>query len=194
MDRLASLPTTASWRHHGTRTGFEVVFFSASPLGHLLTGRTSADDGSSAWSIGYAVSVDRAWRTVDVHVSVSTVSGENRAHLTRDDLAGWTVDGEPRPDLHGCVDVDFESSAMTNTLPLHRLDMRKGVHVDVPAAFVRAPDLRVERLEQRYTLIDATPTRRVFQYESSTFDFACELVYDAAGLVVDYPGIAARHG
>lgn len=193
MKRLAALPTAASWRHHGTRTGFEVAFFSAVPLGFLLAGRTTADDGSSAWSVGYAVTVDRAWRTVDVRASASSASGEARVHLTRDDLDGWRVDGEPRPDLHGCVDVDFESSAMTNTLPLHRLELCEGDGVDVPAAFVRAPDLRVERLEQRYTLTEASPDRLVFAYESSTFDFACELLYDAAGLVTEYPGIATRH-
>ena len=61
----------------------------------------------------------------------------------------------------------------------------------MPAAFVRS-DLRVERLEQRYTLIEAGPERLLFQYESSTFEFACELRYDRAGLVVEYPGIATR--
>jgi hypothetical protein len=32
----------------------------------------------------------------------------------------------------------------------------------------------------------------VFHYESATFDFECELTFDASGLVLDYPGIAIR--
>lgn len=146
------------------------------------------------WSLGYTVGVDRDWRTREVRASASTAAGEGSVHLTRDDRDGWAVDGEPRPELQGCVDVDFESSAVTNTLPLHRLELRPGERVDVPAAFVRAPDLRVERLEQTYTLTEATPDGLVFHYESSTFGFACALRYDAAGLVTDYPGIAVRHG
>lgn len=194
MDGLAPLPTAASWRHRGSRSGFEVVFFAPTPSGHLLSGRTTADDGESAWSLGYTVAVDRDWRTTEMRASASTEGGEASVHLTRDDSDGWVVDGERRPELRGCVDVDFESSAMTNTLPLRRLELRRGERVDVPAAFVRAPDLRVERLEQTYTLTEATPQGLVFHYESSTFGFACELRYDAAGLVIDYPGIAVRHG
>lgn len=193
MDRMTSLPAAASWRHHGTRTGFEVVFFAATPGGHRLTGRTTADDGVSMWSIDYAVIVDRAWRTLEARASASTASGETHVTLARDDAGGWRVEGEPRPELHGCVDIDFESSAMTNMLPVRRLAMIEGVPLEVPAAFVRAPDLRVERLEQRYTLVEAAPERVVFHYESSTFGFACELVYDGAGLVTGYPGIATRH-
>lgn len=97
-----------------------------------------------------------------------------------------------QPELEGCFDVDFESSAVTNTLPLHRLDFIEGVGVDVPAAFVRADDLRVERLEQRYTLMEADREQILFHYESSTVDFACDLRYDSSGLVLKYPGIAIR--
>jgi hypothetical protein len=32
----------------------------------------------------------------------------------------------------------------------------------------------------------------LFRYESSTFEFACDIQYDRAGLVVEYPGIAVR--
>ena len=32
-----------------------------------------------------------------------------------------------------------------------------------------------------------------FDYTSSTFDFACQLVFDGSGIVTDYPGIGRRH-
>lgn len=35
----------------------------------------------------------------------------------------WLLDGEPAPHLEGCRDVDLESSAMTNSLPLHRMEL-----------------------------------------------------------------------
>jgi hypothetical protein len=138
------------------------------------------------------VTVDRSWRTLTVHATNETVSGKRVITLTRNGADAWTVDGDPRPDLTGCVDIDFESSAVTNTLPLHRLEFVVGTAVDVPAAYVRASDLRVERLEQRYTLRETTPDFSTFHYESSTFGFECDLRYDAAGLVLEYPGIATR--
>jgi len=56
---------------------------------------------------------------------------------------------------------------------------------------VRATTLTVERLEQRYTrLPDDAAGRARFDYWSP--DLRCALVYDAAGLVLDYPGIAIR--
>lgn len=190
--RLTTLPGGASWTHTGVRAGFEVAFFRVLSGGHRLTGHTTAHESAALWSVGYDVSVDRSWTTVAVQASSLTNTGRSEVTLARDDAGRWTVNGEPRPELDGCVDVDFESSAVTNTLPVHRLDFIEGVGVDVPAAFVRAEDLRVERLEQRYTLIDAGPDLMVFHYESPTFEFTCDLRYDSSGLVLEYPGIAIR--
>lgn len=192
--RLKTPPAGASWTHTGARTGFEVAFFEDLDAGHRLSGHTTANESSALWSVGYDVAVDRLWRTVTVRASNLTDAGQEKLTLTRDSDGRWTANGEQRPDLHGCGDVDFESSAVTNTLPLHRLDFIEGVGVDVPAAFVRADDLRVERLEQRYTLMKADREQILFHYESSTFEFACDLRYDRSGLIVEYPGIAIREG
>ena len=185
--QLKSMPRAASWLHVEVRVGFEVLFV----VGHRLRGRTSAREGESTWYVGYEIDVDPDWRTRSVHAINSTASGDREVVLERS-TDGWTVDGVARPDLDGCLDVDFESSAVTNTLPIHRLPFVVGEAYDVPAAFVQADDLSVIRLEQRYTLLSSDDRRHVFHYESATFDFACELTYDASGLVLDYPGIAVR--
>jgi uncharacterized protein len=65
--------------------------------------------------------------------------------------------------------------------------------VDVPAAFVRAEDLAVVRLEQSYRCVHRTEDRIVVAYTSTTFDVACDLVLDRSGLVVEYPGLGRRH-
>lgn len=185
--KLTALPVAASWTHTGARVGFEVLFTGPG----LLRGRTSAREGDVPWYVGYDITVDADWTTRSVHAVNSTADGDREVVLERN-ADGWTVDGTARPDLDGCLDVDFESSAVTNTLPIHRLPFEAGTSYEVPAAFVRAEDLSVQRLEQRYTLIRTEHDRFVFDYESSTFDFECELTYDATGLVLDYPGIAVR--
>jgi hypothetical protein len=90
--------------------------------------------------------------------------------------------------LDGCLDVDLEASAMTNTLPIHRFGTEDNLVHDAPAAYVRVSNLVVERLEQRYV----RRASGIYDYEAPAFDFGCQLRYDSSGLVVDYPGIAVR--
>jgi hypothetical protein len=92
------------------------------------------------------------------------------------------------------LDVDLEASAMTNTFPVHRLELPVGERAGVPAAYVRAPSLAVERLEQTYTRVDDEDGVEQYDYEAPAFDFGCRLAYDHSGLVLQYPGIARRSG
>jgi hypothetical protein len=128
-------------------------------------------------------------------VEASGISSSGTHHVIAEVRDGrWWVDGTERPDLDGCVDIDFEFSLVTNTLPVHRLDLTSTSPVDVPAAFVRAVDLRVERIEQSYVCRQSVEDQFFFDYTSTTFDFGCRLVFDTSGLVTDYPGIGHRHG
>jgi hypothetical protein len=77
-------------------------------------------------------------------------------------------------------------------LPVNRLGLDLGDQADAPAAYVRALDLRVERLEQQYIRLPDDSDRSRYDYRAPRFDFACVLVYDEFGLVRDYPGIAVR--
>jgi hypothetical protein len=193
--RLDPLPDVSAWTHSGVRAGFEVLFAEPTADGCVLRGHTTAVEGPQAWSVGYRIEVDARWCTRRAEVRAVSAVGTVRTVLERtgpDDDARWLVDGVPRPDLDGCLDVDLESSAVTNTLPVHRLDPEPGESHPVPAVFVRAGDLGVERLDQEYRLRSRTPTVIRFDYASSTFDFECVLVYDGSGLVLKYPGIAVR--
>ena len=82
---------------------------------------------------------------------------------------------------------------MTNTLPVHRLGLAEGGQAESPAAYVRALDLNVERLEQSYRRIADDGGRQRYDYAAPAFGFTACLAYDQSGLVVDYPGIARRH-
>ena len=73
---------------------------------------------------------------------------------------------------------------------MHRLELAPGRLTDAPAAYVQALDLSVVRLEQTYRRLDD----RRFDYASTAFGFEAILEYDAAGLILDYPGIAVRVG
>ena len=81
---------------------------------------------------------------------------------------------------------------MTNALPVHRMDLRVGDRASAPAAYVRAVDLSLERLGQDYVRTADEGGHQRYEYAAPAFGFACRLVYDESGLVLDYPGIAVR--
>ena len=185
-------PRLAAWQHREARSGFEVVFLNADGDGCRIEGQTAAVEDGEAWAVHYLVSLDPAWITRSARVSGLAASGRLERRLEADGAGGWQVDGEPAPRLDGCLDVDLESSSLTNAFPVHHLGLEIGQAADAPAAYVRALDLSVERLEQRYLRLGDDGNRRRYHYTAPRFDFACELVYDEFGLVLDYPGIAVR--
>jgi uncharacterized protein len=158
----------------------------------VFEGDTAAVEGGEAWSVQYAVSLGPNWHTRSARVTGLSTSGRHERTLQSDGGGRWWIDGEPAPHLDGCFDVDLESSTFTNALPVHRLELGVGDHADAPAAYVRSVDLGVERLEQRYLRLEDDGGRERYRYAAPAFGFECELLYDKAGLLLDYPGIAVR--
>ena len=189
---FSELPSTAAWRHRDARQGFESVFLASDRSGYRLEGHTSAVEQGQVWAVSYVIALDRHWRTRRAVVRGRSASGDREVRLEGDGSGRWRLNGSDVAGLGGCLDVDLESSACTNTIPVHRLGADADPGAEAPAAYVRALDLTVERLEQRYTHLGDGRSGRRYEYSSPTFDFECTLVYDSAGLVLEYPGIASR--
>jgi hypothetical protein len=191
---FASVPATAAWRHRGARTGFEVVYFQASGAGCQIEGWTTAVEDGDTWAVEYAIELDAGWATRSARIRGRSRAGFSWRALEADGAGRWLVDGDIAAHLDGCLDVDLESSAMTNALPVRRMSLPAGAGAAAPAVYVRAAGLAVERLEQTYVRTADEATRQCYDYSAPAFDFGCRLVYDESGLVVDYPGIAVRAG
>lgn len=185
-------PTSAAWSHHDARTGFEVVFFRPLAEGHLIIGATTAVENGHSWIVSYEIRIDVAWRTRSAQVTGRSDAGRFTRLLTTDGKGRWHVDEESAPHLDGCQDIDLESSAVTNALPVRRLTLSTGATAQAPAAYVRALDLRVERLEQQYTHTSDHGEQQHYNYSAPDLNFSTQLSYDEAGLVLEYPGLAAR--
>lgn len=185
-------PATACWQHCGARSGFEVAYFSAREYGWRIDGTTAAIEGAQTWVVTYRVEVDATWATRSARITARSVMGSRQTLLESDGAGHWLVEGELAPHLDGCMDVDLESSAMTNTLPVHRLGLPPGARADAPAAYVHALTLAADRLDQVYRRIPDEAAHQRYDYAAPAFDFTSRLVYDESGLVVDYPGIAVR--
>ena len=185
-------PPFAAWRHRDAREGFEVVFLGRLPSGYRLEGGTTAVEDGEPWKVDYRVDLDLNWVTGGAHVSGRSQAGAHEIRIEADGLGSWTVNGVPRPDLQGCLDLDLESSSLTNALPVHRLRLQVGESADAPAVYVRARDLSVERLEQHYRRVDDEGERQRYDYAAPRFDYRERLTYDASGLILAYPGLAER--
>jgi hypothetical protein len=191
---MAGMPEQASaaWRHRDARAGFEVVFARAGGAGRRAEGSTSAVEDGAPWIVSYEIDLAPDWTTRGARVVSRSRRGRREVRLRTDGAGGWLVDGTRAPHLDGCLDVDLESSALTNAFPVGRLRLEVGEAAAAPAAYVRALDLRVERLEQRYVrLADEGPGER-YRYAAPAFGFVSVLTYGADGLVDDYPGLATR--
>lgn len=185
------LPASAAWQHQEARDGFEVVFLHDDD-GYRLDGDTAAIEDGEAWAVQYVINLTPSWLTRSAWLSGRSAPGAHELTLEADGGGSWRINGVPAPHLDGCLDVDLESSSLTNALPVHRLGLEIGQEADAPAAYVRAVDLSVERLEQRYVRLQDAGNGQRYRYTAPRFGFECELSYDEAGLVLDYPGIATR--
>jgi uncharacterized protein len=189
-----ALPATAAWRHLDVRSGFEVVYLRELGEGWSIEGRTAAIESGRTWVVDYEISVDADGATRAAAVRSRSASGTRSTTLRATGEGRWTVDGQAAPHLDDCLDVDLEASVFTNALPVRRLGLACGEGSGAPAAYVRALDVVVERLEQSYVRTADNCGRQRFDYSAPLFGFACELVYDESGLLLDYPGIAVRAG
>lgn len=190
---FSDLPPAAAWRHGDSRTGFEVVSFSRVGGGWSAAGCTTAIEGGAAWWVEYDIELDASFVTRRATIAARIGPNPVSSILVEADGSGsWLVDGHPAPQLSGCLDVDLESSAMTNALPMRRMSLEVGDAARAPAVYVRVRGLNVERLEQHYLRRPNEGPGTSYDYEAAAFEFACRIDYDQSGLVVTYPGIAER--
>ena len=180
---LTGMPEFAAWRFVDGVDGFEVVY----PARGTLRGHTSAVEDGRPYAVGYEIELDERWHTRRARVWADTLDRTGEIVLASDGDGTWTLDGVPAPHLDGLIDVDLEASACTNTLPIHRMSFPMDQVVAAAAVYVQALDLSVTRLDQTYRRIDG----HRFAYTSEP-DFQAVLAYDAAGLIIDYPGVARR--
>lgn len=188
---FAPFPRSAAWQHQGVRDGFEVAFFRQTTRGIEIETLISAVEQGEPWSVRAFLLLNPDWKTRAARVREYSNSGQRELSIEGDGLGHWLIDGSSQPALDGCLDVDLESSALTNAMPVHRLSLTVGDSAEAPAVYVRL-GLGVARLEQHYRRLDDYDSGQRFDYESPAFDFRCVLRYDLSGLVVSYPGIATR--
>ena len=151
--------------------------------GHLLlSGQITSVMNHAPSFVNYSVACDQNWGTREAHVHMNSGGVPSLVRLLRRDDGQWQVDGEDREDLNGAIDLDVQWTPATNSLPINRLQLKVGETRHVEAAWVRLPEMRVERLSQRYTRL----RENVYHYQNSDGSFEAELIVDDQGFVERY--------
>ena len=148
--------------------------------GLSLVGTVLGAEGGLPVRTEYRILTDAAGLTSAVSVRDLRGFEQRTLALARDAKGNWTVDGAPVRALKSCTDVDLGCSPATNTLPIRRLRLAVGASHTIRAAWVRFPELVVEKAAQTYTRLDEF----TYRYASGTFE--AELTVDDDGLVAAY--------
>jgi hypothetical protein len=109
--------------------------------------------------------------------------------LSRGKDGSWyDMHADDLPELAGCVDIDFEMTPFTNTLPIRRVPLAIGETRRFRMAYIPADTLEPFADEQIYTRLD----ERLYRFEEADGSFSAEITVDDDGMVVDYPGLFER--
>jgi hypothetical protein len=131
----------------------------------------------SDYRFSYALETSNMFVSERLQAELETVSGVRTLDLRRG----------TKPLKDDVLDLDVSGSPLFNSLPVLRDRLHEGAAArDYTMAFVRLPELSVERSAQRYVPLEHGAVR----YRSGTF--SADLEFDADGFVVRYPGLAER--
>ncbi len=160
------------------------------------------------YRLEYVLTTTESFRTSSLRVHTSGVGWRRSLELHRDGSGSWRIvsDAEGSLDaappggdaalLRGAVDCDLGLCPLTNTMPVLRNGLLTGgdpVELSVP--WVSVPDLAVSVSRQTYTPVgkaEGYPDGAAAVRFDDDSGFSADIVFDADGLVLDYPGIARR--
>jgi 8-oxo-dGTP pyrophosphatase MutT (NUDIX family) len=152
---------------------------------HAGTGGWAFPD-ERPFRVRYRIVCDGQWRPRRVD---ARATGGASITLETDGAGRWIdAQGEPLRDLDGALDVDVAACAFTNTPTIRRLALGPGASAVGAVVYVRIPSLVVERVEQRYTCLDAGR----FRYENLTTPYDTVIDVDADALTLHYPDVFDR--
>ncbi len=136
--------------------------------------------GAEGFGLRYRWELDASWRTRRLRID-RTDAIEKSLLIERIGDTGWQIDGEVRPDLAGCHEVDVSATPFCNTLAIRRLGEAGG---EMLALFVDAPALTCQPSRQRYEPLGHRAWRYIDKGVSDGFTARLDL--DEDGLVAKY--------
>jgi hypothetical protein len=139
--------------------------------------------GEEPFGLRYVWTLDDAWRTRSLCLDVRG-DEDSSLMLERAGPASWRLNGQLRPDLEGCDEVDVSATPFCNSLAIRHLEHRSGELVTV---YVDVPKLSATPSRQRYEALGASRWRYLDLGVVAGFEALLDL--DEDGLVCRYEGL-----
>ena len=169
-------------------TGLEYAKLVAIDSEWYLTGSVVVVQDTMPCELRYRVVIDQRWHTVSADIRGTLGLQPVSIQIANDPQLGWAMNGGLCAGLDACIDIDLSFTPATNTLPIRRLDLTVGDSADVSVAWLRFPEMSLERMDQRYTRTGES----TYRFESGGGTFVREITVNAEGVVVSYPGLWER--
>ncbi len=188
----AALDRAVSWAPW-EGPGLEHSRLRAGDIGFVGSGTVLGISEGAPFRLYYRIKCDSDWRVRKVILELAGPSGEVARTLRADGRGHWrTEEGDPIPELDGCLDIDISVTPLTNALAIRRLGLKPGQARDVRVLNVDGPRLKMSVAEHRYTCREQGERGGVVTFEVLPNRFSADLATDADGLVHDYPGLFRR--
>jgi len=165
--------------------GHDGCLLSKAGSGWSLKGQAVFLQEGAPCGLSYEIDCDARWRTRAARVAGFLDGDALHYRFDRLDDDGWVLNGKKQTQVAGLIDLDLGFTPASNLLPIRRLDLRPGVPIPAPAAYLAFPELRLERLDQTYCRLD----NNRYAYAAPKFGYDQVLEVLPSGFIVDYPGV-----
>jgi uncharacterized protein len=142
---------------------------------------------SKNFSARYHIVTNANWQTLTAAVGI-TIADDTKELLEGDGDGSWQLDGQPAPQLEGCIDIDIPLTPFTNTLPINRLKMQDGEQQKIKVVYLDLLEDSMSMVQQLYKKLPGSK----YNYQNIPNDFEANIEVDEDGLVKDYPGLFHR--
>ncbi len=176
---MSALSVTRKW-HRLDEPGLEVLHVRGDNNG-ILAISSVVHAGAEAFGLSYRWQLDRDWRTRHLELRLSSPS-EKTLHIERSD-EGWRVNGQRRPELAECDEIDLSATPFCNTLAMRQL---RGSG-ELTTLYVNLPSLQLLPSRQRYTALGKGRWRYIDLGVAKGFE--AELEVDDNHMIVSYESL-----
>lgn len=176
---MSELSITRKWQRLD-EPGLEVWCFQPDTEGYLAISSV-VHAGADPFGLSYVWQLDRDWRTHRLELLLSSPSIQALTIERFDN--GWIVNGQQRPDLAQCDEIDLSATPFCNTLAMRLL---KGSG-ELTTLYVDLPSLQLMPSRQRYTALGGSRWR--YTDLGIAKGFEADLDVDEHDVVIRYEGL-----
>ena len=161
--------------------------------GYLAQGTVIGLTGTTPYSANYSLRFTDDWKMRFATVRRLDLRG-NALSVETDGNGEWFGSADlPLSSLKGCLDVDISATPFTKSLPIGRLQLRKGQSAEVNVAYIEVPAFSIRPAVQRYECLAPLGAKGGrFNFDPGDGSGVVEIAVDADGIVTQFPGAFQR--